>query len=101
MGFKMKSYSPIFFIHDFEILNHIFNSRSAPLINGANKGRSAEEIKEVLQKCTDYNLRLEKYSQSLDSGRSQAKKNRMEIHNLINESLALIQKSKVPLLPNL
>ena len=63
-------------------------------MNGVKKGRSAEEIKEQLFKLTENVIKLEKYNEGLDGGKSLAKPNRKDIHTLITQNHQLLQRSK-------
>ena len=65
-----------------------------PLLNQAKKGRSAEEIKEILQKCTANVIRLEKYNEGLHDGMSQAQSNRKDMHNLMADSFQILQRAR-------
>ena len=51
--------------------------RREPLLNGRNSsGRSAEEIKEILEKVSRNIISLEKYKDSLEEGKAHSKNGR-------------------------
>lgn len=54
-------------------------------MNGGSSGRSAEEIRELLHKCSSNLIALEKYNNTLDMGRQMGKNNRKEAYTLILE----------------
>jgi hypothetical protein len=68
--------------------------RNTPLLNGAKSGRSAEEIKEHLLKCTENVIKLEKYNDNLEDGRAQSKSSRSQMHDLIVECGKILKRSQ-------
>jgi len=66
---------------------------------GGKSARSAEEIKELLFKCTENVMKIEKYNESLEEGKSQAKSNRKDIHEIIIENHKILKRSRELLTP--
>ena len=64
------------------------------MLNGAKSGRSAEEIKEHLFKCTENVIKLEKYNEHLEDGKSQSQKDRKTMHEIIIECGKILQRSR-------
>lgn len=63
-------------------------------MNGGSKGRSAEEIKELLHKCTANVMKLEKYNEQLEAGKVQGKENRKEMHTVMANTFKHLQRSR-------
>lgn len=61
-------------------------------MSGGTNGRSAEEIRELIQRCSSNLIALEKYNTTLDQGRQLGKNNRKEAYTLIADCSNMLKK---------
>jgi ADP-heptose:LPS heptosyltransferase len=70
--------------------------RREPLLNGKNSsGRSAEEIKEILEKVSRNIIALEKYKESLEEGRALVKTGRKDNQSIMLNTANLLRNAKL------